>query len=306
MAAAEQRRVAAALDVGSNSVHLLVGELAGDRLVHLHEQSVLLGLGGVVDREGVLPEGMRQAVMGAMRVLQRAARSRGAQAVTLLATEPLRRASNAGDLRQEVERAFRRPLHVLSERAEAQLTYLGVTHGRPPREPLLIVDIGGGSTEVIVARPGRPPELHSLPSGSGRLSDGIVLNDPPTASEIDRLRLGARGLVAGLPAGEASRATFVGGTATNLVRLIPLSAAGLEQAHGLLTSLTVHELVQRYGVNPLRARQLPAGAAIVEALLDHYRPATVEASQASLRDGAILAAHALGKRWPDRLEELLG
>jgi len=310
MAAAEPRRVAAAVDVGSNSVHLLVAELierppAGRDLVHLHEESVLLGLGRVVDAQDSLPDGMRQQVLRALTTLRRVAQIKGASVVTFVGTEPLRRASNAAEMCEAVERVLGQPLYVVSEQAEAQLTYLGVGSGRPLHEPHLIVDIGGGSTEVILARPDSPPEFHSLPSGSGRLSNGIVLHDPPTPSELDRLRMGARNLVGSLPAGEASLATFVGGTATNLVRLVPLSAAGLEAAHGLLTSLTVEELVVRFGINPLRARQMPAGAAIVEALLDHFRPATVEASQASLRDGAILAGDALGNGWVDRLSELL-
>ena len=310
MAATEQRRVAAAVDVGSNSVHLLVAELvarppAGRDLVHLHEESVLLGLGNVVDGQGSLPESTRLGVLGTLAELRRVAQVQGASTVTFIGTEPLRRASNAAQMCDEVEGAFGRPLLVLSERAEAQLTYLGVTGARPLRVPLLIVDIGGGSTEVIVARSDHPPEFHSLASGSGRLANGIVLHDPPTPSEFDRLRAGARSLVGSLPPGEASSATFVGGTATNLVRLVPLSAAGLEEAHGLLTSLTVDELVQRYGMNPLRARQMPAGAAIVEALLDHFRPTTVEASQASLRDGAILAADWLGESWPANLDQLV-
>ncbi|HUG47937.1 MAG TPA: hypothetical protein VMP67_05940 [Candidatus Limnocylindria bacterium] len=299
-----ERYVGAAVDVGSNSIHLLVAEIRAGALSHLHEQSVLLGLGDVVDQTGELPEASRRQVLEALLVLTRIAHEKGAQAVTLLGTEPLRRATNASELSADVERAFHQPLHILDVEAEAWLTYVGVSGGREPEIPTLIVDIGGGSTEIIMAQPGLPPVLHSLPTGSARLGLGIVLNDPPTPSEFDRLRAGARPLVGALPARLVERAIFVGGTATNLVKLVPLSRAGLEEAHGLLLRLSHEELVERYGINARRARQLPAGAALVEALLGHFRLEAAGVSQASLRDGAILAAAVLGKDWPARLDEL--
>lgn len=299
------RRIGAAVDVGSNSVHLLVAELGADGLRHLHDESVLLGLGDAVDRQGVLLPGARRQVIDALMALSGTAHSLGAQSVTFVGTEPLRRASNGQDLVDDVQLLTGLRLHVLASLAEAQLTYLGVMAGRPPAEPTLVVDIGGGSTEVIVAAPDQPPQVHLLPSGSARLGNGILLNDPPTPNELDRLRAGARSLVGELPRAEIVGGIFVGGTATNLIRLVPLSPAGLEAAHGLLTELSQDELVGRYGVNPRRARQLPAGAAIVEALFAHFALTRAEASQASLRDGAILAAVTLGEQWLDGLPGLL-
>ncbi|CAN5827775.1 hypothetical protein BH24CHL6_BH24CHL6_00480 [soil metagenome] len=298
--------IGAAVDVGSNSVHLLVAEITSDGLRYLRDESVLLGLGDVVDRLGSLPADSRQQVVDALELLRRAAETEGAQMVTFVGTEPLRRAVNAAELTMLVDHRFEIPLHVLSERAEAELTYLGVTNGLPVSEPLLVVDIGGGSTEVIVAIPGQNLRLHSLPTGSARLSVGSLRNDPPTPNEYDRLRAGAGSFVQALarPVGIA-RAVFAGGTATNLVRLAPLSRAGLEIAHGLLTSLSETELVQRYGINSRRARQLPAGAALVDALLDHFGLPEAEVSQASLREGAILAAAVLGDDWPSGLPTLI-
>lgn len=292
------------MDVGSNSVHLLVAEVEQDGLRPIRDESVLLGLAEVVQRENQLPLAVRQQVLGSLVVHHRAAAVEGAQWVTFVGTYPLRRASNGAELAVEVMDAFDTPLHVLSENDEAMLTYLGVTAGRRPAEPTLIVDIGGGSTEVVVAPPGKAPQVHSLPSGSARLANGIVLNDPITPNELDRLRVAARSLLTGLPAGRVTRAIFVGGTATNLVKLGPLSAIGLEQAHGLLTSLSREQLMERYMLNERRASQLPAGAAILEALLAHFDVAEATASETSLRDGAILARARLGEDWPAHVAEL--
>jgi exopolyphosphatase/pppGpp-phosphohydrolase len=282
--------IGAAVDVGSNSVHLLIAELLGDGLRHIRDESVLLGLGDSVAQHGEIPPADTAQLIGALRAYRDLARSLGAATITFVGTQPLREARNAGDVAEQVEAATGIWVDVLSETAEARLTYLGATGGRAPAAPLLVVDIGGGSTEVIVGQPGRAIGLASLRTGSARLGDGIVEHDPPTANELDRLRMGARSLVGELTPADVSDAIFVGGTATNLVRLVPLTLDGLEQAHSLLTSLSAAELVERYGVNSRRARQLPAGLAIVEGLFAHYRLAEADVSQASLRDGAIIAA----------------
>ncbi len=298
--------IGAAVDVGSNSVHLLVARIRPGGLEYLRDESVLLGLGDIVDRAGSLPADARGAVVEALTSYRQAAEREGARLVTFVGTEPLRRATNAAHLADEVLAATGVPLHVAAPQMEAELTYLGVSGGRPLASELLVVDIGGGSTEVVLARPGSPLAVHSLPSGSARLGNGILAGDPPTPNQLDRLRLGAMALVRDLPPGRPARAVFVGGTATNLVRMVPLTRGGLEEAHGVLASLAESELVERYGINARRARQMPAGAALVEAILSHYGLAEAEASDASLRDGAILARQAAGPDWPVRLSELVG
>lgn len=300
--------IGAAIDVGSNSVHLLVARIDASRLGRLEvlrDESVLLGLGDVVDREGEIPDDACPALIDALVRFRDVALTDGARSVTLLGTEPFRRARNAPAVVAEIHAASRLPLHVLSVRQEGELTYLGVTGGVPPDESLLVVDVGGGSTEVVIYTPQGGLFVTSLPSGSARLSVDIVDHDPPTPSEFDRLRLGALTLTIDLAAAGPQRAVFVGGTATNLARLAPLSREGLEQAHGLLTSLPAEEVVARFGVRLRRAQQLPAGTAIIEALFARYGVEAAEICQASLRDGAIWAAYTLGDDWLDRLSELV-
>ncbi|HWH36321.1 MAG TPA: hypothetical protein VNT28_00915 [Candidatus Limnocylindrales bacterium] len=299
-------RVGAAIDVGSNSVHLLVSRLRDGRLETLRDESVLLGLGDVVDRTGSLEGEDRSALLRALAGFVAVARAMRAADIILVGTEPLRRAADTAELVADVERELGLRLHVVTARDEGLLTYLGVTAGQPPRGSLLVTDIGGGSSEVVLAEAGRPVDVVSLPSGSARLSRGIVEHDPPTAQEIDALLAAAHRLCAPLPDARPAGAVFVGGTATNLARLAELRRDGLALAYRVLVTLDAQALSRRYGVNLRRARQLAAGAALVDALLARYGLESAEVSQASLRDGAIIAAGRLGPSWLERLAAHVG
>jgi exopolyphosphatase/pppGpp-phosphohydrolase len=302
----------AAIDVGSNSVHLLVARGVGNGLEQVLDESKLLGLGDVVDATGSIPPESRTELVSALVRYRDMARVAGAERIALIGTEPLRRARNAAAVQADVRREVGVTLHALSVEQEGALTYLGVKSGRQGDEPMVIVDIGGGSTEIVISEPGKQLTVVALPSGSARLANGFLGSDPPTDSDLDRLRRAAVELATDLPApvGVSTptqpRAVFVGGTATNLARLAPLDLAGLAHAYNILRSTPSEEVVSRFGINLRRARQLAAGAAIVEALLHHYGLDEAEVSQASLREGAIIACAALGDDWIARLPELVG
>jgi exopolyphosphatase/pppGpp-phosphohydrolase len=304
--------VGAAVDVGSNSVHVLVARIGEGALLPLLDESVLLGLGAIVDREGRLPAEACDATVEALRRYVARATELGARQITLVATEPVRRASNRSVLQADVQRATGQPLHLLSHDAEAELTLLGVTHGSHPRERLLVMDIGGGSTELILVTPGGDPVVGALPTGSSRLTEAFVTHDPPTWFEVNALRAEAKRLVDAMPSGQPERGVIVGGTGTNLVKILrdgaepgTLSAAQLEDAFALLTSRRAAELVDAFAINLRRAGQLAAGAALTEAILVRYELPGLEVSDSSLREGAILATSLAGERWPEQLSQLV-
>jgi exopolyphosphatase/guanosine-5'-triphosphate,3'-diphosphate pyrophosphatase len=301
--------VGAAVDVGSNSIHLLVAEV-GPTLRYLDDRSELLGLGDVVDRRHEIPPEARREVVATLVAYERIAQREGAGTYTMVGTEPLRRAANSAVLQDEVRNATGRELHVLSERQEAQLTFIGVTAGWRPHSPLLVVDIGGGSTELALFRPGRDFSVLALPIGSARLTNAIVEHDPPTDDELDRLQAAAAAVGRTLPAAHgqgdgALSAVFVGGTATNVARLGHLDRGTLAEDRQLLHTLTAAEISDQFAVRPRRARQLAAGAAIIDVLLEHFGLAEADTSDASLRDGAMLASLRFGEAWPERLDEMI-
>jgi exopolyphosphatase/guanosine-5'-triphosphate,3'-diphosphate pyrophosphatase len=312
-----QQQVGAAIDVGSNSIHLLVARLppphtlARKGLTTLDDRSQLIGLGEVVDREGHIPDAQRGQIMTGIAEYVLHARTLDAEQVTLIGTEPFRRAPDGEDVAHEVAVLTGLPMGVISERTEALLTFIGVTGGVAPAEPLVVVDIGGGSTEISVYRPGAPLEVLPLAIGSARLTRAHVKHDPPTTRELDRLRDVAVEAADGLPRlswsqGKAPRAVFVGGTATNLARLGVLTQAGLAEDRRTLGKMTSAQVMEHFAVRPQRAVQLAAGAAIVAALLERLGLDVAVTAESSLRDGAIIAAARFGEAWPERVIEMAG
>jgi exopolyphosphatase / guanosine-5'-triphosphate,3'-diphosphate pyrophosphatase len=306
-------RIAAAIDAGSNSVHLLVARLEGTglegaRMEPLADASVLLGLGEVVDREGRMGPEARDACVAALAGYVQVARAMGAVEVTLLGTEPFRRAADSERAREEVLSATGLPLHVLSHEAEAGLTLLGVLGGRPPAAPALVLDIGGGSTEVVLLTPGSEPLVGVLPTGSARLAASLIASDPPRDEEIEALRREAAFLVAGLPDGVPVMGTAVGGSGRNLALLTGgdvIARDALDVAFARIGALPAQELVARYGLRERRARQIAAGAALVEAVMRRYALPVLEVSDASLREGAVLAVATAGEGWLEALPALV-
>ena len=313
----ESGRIGAAIDVGSNSVHLLVAEVSDEETRVLLDESVLLGLGAMVDLEGRIPDDGAAAAIAALKEYVIAAEDEGAEWVTLLATEPLRRASNRTHFCEAVEVATGRELHVLSHEEEAELTVLGVLDGEAPEEPLLVLDIGGGSTEVVLVEPGADPVVGVMPVGSARLTAQHVEDDPPTPDEVAELRAEAHHLLSGMPAGHPTRGIIVGGSGSNLIRLTTdeedeetadvgvIDKGRTERAIEIVIANPSHELVDTYGLRARRIVQMAAGASLIEATLDCYNLDQLEASDASLREGAILAWDEAGEAWREDIGALV-
>jgi len=282
--------IGAAVDVGSNSVHLLVANVLDGRLETLVDVSEQLGLGDFVDTEGSIPEEPQRGLIDLLREYRDVALAQGAQQVTFVGTEPLRRADNGREVAELVERETGIPLRILDKRQEGELAFVGVTGGGATGTSVMIVDIGGGSSQVVFNDPQQGVRVAGLELGSKRLSSEVVSHDPPTTDEIARLRSRAAEAVAALPDVTAARVVFVGGTATNIIHLRPLAAAEFDALFDILTKVPAAELADRFVLRPRRALQLAAGAALAEAILHRYNLDAAEVSEASLRDGAIIAA----------------
>ena len=295
---------AAAIDIGSNSVHLLVAEVAPDgTLQTLTDESLQLGLGLTVQRQGRMGAAARRSVVAAVDGFAARAVELGASRALLMGTQPLRRATDRSLLRLAIRDATGLELMVLDHDQEATLTLLGVTGGRDVGALSLVMDVGGGSSEVILVAPGGAPVVGAFAVGSARLSDAVVAHDPPTAAEVAELRARARALVEPLFAATPARGIVSGGSGTNISRLLgrerttPVTIDDLETGLVLLQAQPAADLALATGLTERRVRQLAAGIALVGALMDRYHLSVTAVSDAGLREGAVLAAERFGAGW---------
>jgi exopolyphosphatase / guanosine-5'-triphosphate,3'-diphosphate pyrophosphatase len=303
--------VVASADVGSNSVHLLVAVVAGHRLTPLIDESVFLGLGSRVTEQGYLGSAARAELAATLVRYADTARRLGASTVTFLGTQPVRSAADAGAIVHEAVAASGAPLHVLTHEEEALLTLIGVTEGRPVTSETLVIDIGGGSSEFCLLAPVGPPFAAGLQLGSASLTDAHVAHDPATAAEVSAMRAAAGVAIRDAPEARPAEIVAVGGTVSNLVKVLPaamldrtLTRERIAEAQSILASEPAEVAAERHLINPIRARILPAGGTIVDAILERYGVDRLRVSEAGIREGAVLAVAHAGSAWRDRLSQL--
>ena len=307
----ERPPVGAAVDLGSNSVHLLVAGIHGHQLRPLADESVFLGLGAAVDGRAHLGAAARRELADALARYADRARAFEASSITFLGTEPIRRAADGARIVADVGRATGVPLFVLTHEEEAYLTLIGVTAGLPARQETLVVDIGGGSSEFCALAPGGRPRAVGLRLGSGRLTSRFAASDPIAPGAVDAMREAAAEILVDAPDAAPSDLVAVGGTASNLLKITvdgieagTLTRDGIARAIETLSSAPAAAVTERYFINPKRGPLLVAGAVIVEGLMRRYRVDTVRVSEAGIREGAILAADHSRWAWRDRLVDL--
>jgi exopolyphosphatase/guanosine-5'-triphosphate,3'-diphosphate pyrophosphatase len=307
------RRIGAAVDLGSTSVHLLVAGVADHRIEPLIDESVFLGLGEAVEAQGMLGEAGRQGLVDVLARYAFVARESGAVDLTFVGTEPLRRLADAARIVHEVGQGTGVPLQVLSHEEEAFLVLIGVTEGRPVEHDLLVVDIGGGSSELVLVGPERRAVAAGLRVGATRLTGRFIPGDPPSAAELAAVRAAAVDAVAvaAAPAFRPAEVVLVGGPASNLLKVIPggpetrrLGSADLDTAFRLVATEPSDEIAARHGLRPARARILAAGAAIVEAIMLRFGVTEVRVADGGIREGTVLAVAHAGANWRDDLERL--
>ena len=293
-------------------MHLLVAAV-GDHLVEpLLDESVFLGLGDRVVSEGRLGEAAREELVAALAVYVDTARGLGVGRITVAGTEPMRRAADAAMVVRAVEERAGVPFHVLDHDEEGLLTLLGVTMGRPVRSEILVVDIGGGSTEFVDVAADGSVAAKGLPLGAARLTRDLALGDPPSPAELERLRTRVREILLDAPDVRPVEITAVGGTAGNLLKLLPATAVDRVLTRRRLTvdlaMLSVErstEAAMRHVIRPERARILPAGSIIVDAILERYGLDRLGVSEEGMREGLALAVAVAGPAWRDRLPTLV-
>ncbi|MDX6601675.1 MAG: exopolyphosphatase / guanosine-5-triphosphate,3-diphosphate pyrophosphatase [Solirubrobacterales bacterium] len=305
--AGDSHRVAV-VDIGSNSTRLLVAEVAEGRVSEVERQSRVTRLGRGVDLSGQLSVEAIEAACEAIADYVAICREAGVERIEAIATSAVRDASNGSAFVAELRERFALSARVLDGEEEARLTYLGATCEHVPSEPTLVVDIGGGSTELVVGA-GEEIAFHtSLQAGVVRHSERHISNDPPSALELEALAGDVRGLIedaiSGQPDIETSAGIAVAGTPTSLASIaIGLEPYDPKQVHGhtltlasiqrLLSQLASAPLSKRAeikGMHPDRAPNIVAGVIILVETMRAFGLDSIKVSEHDILYGVAISA----------------
>lgn len=296
----------AVIDVGTNSARLLVAEVAGGTVSPIERRSRVTRLGRGVDLSGRLSAEAIEDACEAIRDYVALYKELGAEAVEAIATSAVRDAENGSAFIAELRERFALSARVLDGEEEARLTYLGATSERAPTEPTLVVDIGGGSTELIVGT-GAEISFHaSLQAGVVRHSERHINSDPPTAIELESLAGDVRGLIEAAvgPGVKAEAGIAVAGTPTSLaaieMELEPydptrvhghtLSLSSIQRMLSRLASAPLAERVKIPGLHPDRAPTIVAGVVILVETMRAFGLDRIEVSEHDILYGTAIAA----------------
>ncbi|MGH3565907.1 MAG: hypothetical protein ACRDRH_07710 [Pseudonocardia sp.] len=296
------------LDVGSNTVHLLVVDAQrGGHPTPMSSDKDELRLAENLDAGGALTRSGAEALVRAVHRARDSAAAARCADLLAFATSALRDATNSAAVLARVRDETGVALQVLPGEDEARYTFLAVRRwygwsaGR-----LLVLDIGGGSLELAAGRDEHPAVAASLPVGAGRLTREWFTSDPPSRREIETLRARLDTELAPVArrlrrAGEPELAVGTSKTFRSLARLTgaaPSSAgprvrrvltdAGLRQLIAFITRMSSDDLAELEGVSASRARQLAAGALVAEAAMRALRVPQLEICPWALREGVIL------------------
>jgi exopolyphosphatase/guanosine-5'-triphosphate,3'-diphosphate pyrophosphatase len=296
--------------MGTNSTRLLVADVEDGRVRELERRSTVTRLGRGVDTSGQLSaeaiEDVCATVSGYIEIYERL----GVDGVRAIATSAVRDASNGGMFQAELRERFALDAEILDGTEEARLTYVGAYAERPPADKTMVVDIGGGSTELVIGDGNEVGYYASLQAGTVRHTERHITHDPPLASELEELAVDVRHLIdealQGAVLAQASFGIGVAGTPTSLAaidqRLEPYDPdlvhgyrMSLESIQRMLSQLSAMPLVERVqvpGLHEGRAPTIVAGVIILIQVMRAFGLNEIEASEHDILWGAALEAAA--------------
>ena len=281
------------VDVGANTLRLLVAVREDGRLVALREQRVQLGLGEEIERSGALGDEKLAETAAVARAHVRRARKLGCDRIDVLVTSPGRQARNGDELASILREATGVATKVLSPEEEGELAWYGaVATAEGPPESVAVCDVGGGSTQLVVGTvSGGPAWVRSVDLGSLRLTRRVLDTAPPAQSDLDAARAQVEAVFVDLAPPLALAAIATGGTARALRRIVgtTLEPEALASAARKLAKRSNRTIANDYGIDRSRARTLLAGTLI---LIEVQRRLGIalQVGRGGIREGAALLA----------------
>ena len=290
----------AAVDLGSNSFHGQIARVVGDQVYPLDSLREPVRLGAGLTKDKRIDEETQERALACLKRFGERLRDFDKHAVRALGTNTLRVAKNAGGFLKKAESALGFPIEVVAGREEARLIYLGVSHELPAsREKRLVVDIGGGSTELVVGTGYRPQKLESLFMGCVSYSLRYFEDGKITKGAMKQAELAARNelqpIVAKFARGNWQQAVGSSGTVRALSEVIRLNGfgeeeltpAGLERLRSYLIKQGDMDKVELAGLKPDRVAVFPGGLAILNAVFSELDIDSMAVASGAMRQGVL-------------------
>jgi exopolyphosphatase/pppGpp-phosphohydrolase len=310
--------IRAAIDIGSNTIHIVVARSLSDDLNIIADEQEVVRIGASVTATGAISPEKREEALTTLCRYKALAEQHTSEPVLVVATEAIRQANNNAEFLAAVKERTGLEVMIVDGDVEATLTFYGATYEllKEPGPPAQIgvMDLGGGSMELVTAQDMRITWRASFPIGSGWLHDRYLPADPPTRDDLHVALTFLHTYLQGINVRQRPPALIVtGGSANSLLHLVR-RAFGLEEdvwrlthddllrCEGLLSALTAEEVSQRYGQPLARTRILPAGALIVRAMMERLRLDEIRVSPHGIREGVLLARARYGEDWLSQVQ----
>jgi exopolyphosphatase/guanosine-5'-triphosphate,3'-diphosphate pyrophosphatase len=284
----------AAIDIGSNTTRVLVAEPDEGQLRKVMEQRAYTQIGRDVknSKDGSISDDKIAETADVVSTQVRLADELGAESIRIVATAAIREAPNGEHAAEEIGRVAGLPVEILSDHEEGRLAFIGATKtlGHPVEGEIGVVDVGGGSSEVILGTVADGvSDVHSFKIGSGVLAEEFLKSDPPGPAEIRALRDRISDFFEGKKIRQPDQAVAVGGSATSLRRLVGavLEYETLERGIRVLTGDPAADVAKRFELDPRRVEILASGVLILEQI-SQMLGQPLQIGKGGLREGVIL------------------
>jgi len=282
----------AAIDIGSNTTRILVAELQDGQLAKVMEQRAYTRIGKARNSQGRISKEKIDEVAEVVETQVHLARELGAAEFRAVATAAIRDSSNADEIVTAIEARTGIPIDVISGEEEGRLAFIGATKalGHPVEGSIAVVDVGGGSTEITIGTiDGGVTEVKSWSVGSGMLADELIESDPPSASEIRKIRDRIEDEFSDFEMEMPDQVVAVGGSATSLKRLVGvmLEYETLERGIRVLCGDPAAEVAKQFELDPVRVKILPTGVLILEKISELLGQ-PLQIGKGGIREGIVL------------------
>ncbi|AHY45588.1 Ppx/GppA phosphatase family [Rubrobacter radiotolerans] len=282
------------IDVGSNTIHLLVGEVTDGGVLPVTGEKVSARLGSGVEKTGSIEPERLELAARAISLFARIAAMNGAPEPAILATSAVRDAKNGEELVARVEKETGLSMRLISGEEEAVLGFRGAVSavGDPWEGPALVVDLGGGSAQFILGEAQAGPLMQtSLPLGTNRTTERFVANDPPKKKELKALDEHVKKTIPEWNIVDSVPVVAVGGSARAILKITsdPLTVERLRRLADELREVRSAEVARDYGLAPERARVLPAAATTLAAVLEHFGKEELSVVRGGIREGTLIS-----------------